>query len=124
VRTLPAVNEGLQDLARQRAGVTSTGIGAAFEQEVTPPDLDGVRCRFFVSDGASVTAVDAEIARGDAILESEISVLAWQRALERHAGRFPADTRLLALSGAGQIELRGDDFRDADFDPADSGLAP
>src|SRR5256885_8038064 len=113
----------LDAVAAARAGVTSTGIGAHFDRNISPPDLDGIRWRLYVSDGRDGGIVEAQLADSEPIAAYVIPVLALQRVIERYAAKFPRESRLRALLAAGRIVLRTDHFRDSDFEPADSHLA-
>lgn len=108
--------EALKEQARRRATRTGTGIGVAFDRQVGPPDLDGVRWRLWASDGTSVGSLEAQISGSEQILTNEIPVLALERVVERHAGRFPTEDRLASLLKEDWIQIRSDDFRDQDFE--------
>jgi hypothetical protein len=108
--------KALKEQARKRAGSTGTGIGAAFERDVGPPDLDGFRWRFWVSDGTRAGSLEAQISGSEPILHDEIPVAALERVVERQAGRFPTEDRLSELLSQERIQIRSDDFRDQDFE--------
>lgn len=109
--------------AAARAHVTTTGIGAAFDRDISPNDLDGYRWRLYVSDGRETGSIEADLARSQLIAGYVIPVLTLQRVIERYAGSFPRETRLRALVAAKRIVLRDDHFRDSDFDSASDPLA-
>jgi hypothetical protein len=117
------MDRAFQERARARAAVTSSGIGAAFERNTSPPDLDGVQWRIWISDGQGVGAIDTELSASEQIFGYEIPVLTLQRVVERRAGDFPRESRLRDLLDAGRMQLRSGDFREADFEPGDSWLA-
>lgn len=112
-----------QRRAAARAQITATGIGAAFEREIGPPDLDGTRWRVWLSNGTDAGPVEVELSKTQQTATGRISVMALQRACERRAGGFPRETRLREMLAEGRLRLRSDDFRDSDFEPADSWLA-
>lgn len=115
---------GLERKACARADVTSTGIGFAFDHEVTGAGDDAIRLRLMAGDGNNALEIETRIAKSEQKIFWEIPVLALQRALERYAGRFPIESRLEDLGEATPIYLTSEDFRDSDFEPADSWLAP
>lgn len=115
---------GLEKRARNRAGVTSTGIGVAFDHAITQPGDDALRWLLVASDGNRTAPIEARISRSEQTVSWVIPTLTIQRVLERYAGRFAAESRLDDLVAATPIYLRDQDFRDSDFDPADSALAP
>jgi hypothetical protein len=103
--------------AKQRAAISGTGIGASFEQNVTPPDQDGWRCRMIVSDGDNTGEVDVNLSGSERLYGYEIPVIAVMRVLERRAGNYPVEQRLELLLQQRQLILGSDDFRDSDFEP-------
>lgn len=106
----------LANLATKRAALSPTGIGAYFDRCVTPPDLDGWRCRMVVADGVGAAEVDINLAGSERLYAYEIPMVALIRVTERRAGNFPAESRLKSMALERQIMLRSDDFRDSDFD--------
>lgn len=111
--------------ARERAAVTTTGIGVAFERRVDEPGEDGYRWLLWASDGKEAATLEAAVSRTQAIaLDSEIPVLALQRVIERIAGNFPAEKRLAALVATSPLQLRSGHFKDRDFEFATGPLSP
>lgn len=107
--------EHLATLAKHRAALSPTGIGAYFDRNVTPPDLDGWRCRMVVADQVRAAEVEVNLAGSERLYAYEIPMMALIRVTERVAGNFPVDTRLKEMALQRQIVLRSDDFRDSDF---------
>jgi hypothetical protein len=116
------VDQALIDQAKRRAAGSATGIGASFDRDITPPDLDGHRWRLIVSDGVDAGQLAAELSRSQSIAESSIPVLTLMRVVERRAGGFPRESRLEDLLAAERLVLRSDHFRDRDFEPGASWL--
>jgi hypothetical protein len=110
------MNQHLAALATKRAALSPTGIGAYFDRNVTPRDLDGWRCRMVVADGAGAAQVDVNLAGSEHLYAYEIPVMALIRVTERRAGSFPVDSRLKSMALQKQIMLRSDDFRASDFE--------
>lgn len=105
--------------------MTETGIGVAFERQIQCSGEDGYRWRLWASDGVSVAPFEAGISKTESAgVGGGIPVVALQRALERIAGEFPAETRLADLLAAAPIQLRHSDFRDRDFEAAADPLDP
>src|ERR687883_114479 len=69
--SLAGMDRAFQERARARAAVTSSGIGAAFERNTSPPDLDGVQWRIWISDGQGVGAIDTELSASEQIFGYE-----------------------------------------------------
>jgi hypothetical protein len=78
-----------------------------FIADVTPPDLDGVRWRFFVTDGVTTGEIEAGIAgsnggeRGMAVDEREL-----EHRVERQTLGFPVETRMRDLLAGSPMTLR------------------
>lgn len=109
--------DSLQERARRRATTSGTGIGAAFERDVSPNDLDGTRWLMRVSDGKSDARLEVQVSGSEPILDWEIPVLTVERVVERIAGRFRAECRLDEMAAQKRISLHSDDFPDQDFAP-------
>ena len=101
-----------EQVIRKFAAGAPYGIAAVLVGECGPPDLDGNRWRFVVTDGTTVAEVDADLSgtqggrRGQTI---EPAML--ERAVEVRSGAFPADVRLTELLARSPLLLRADDLR-------------
>lgn len=103
--------------AARRATESPTGVGAAFDHNVTLPDLDGIGWQMAISDGTEGGEIHVQIAGSELITAYEIPVVALLRVVERRAGRFARETRVTDMLAAAPVRLTSDDFRHADFEP-------
>ena len=103
--------------AERRARDSPTGVGAVFDRDSSPRDLDGFCWQMVVSDGERGGVINARISGTQAITKYVISVIALQRVVERRAGFFPVESRIEDLLAVGSLVLRSEDFCDSDFEP-------
>jgi hypothetical protein len=99
-------------IGKLQRGETIYDVAAVFIAESTKPDLDGASWSVYVTDGnVGGVMVEAMVARtyggarGMAVDPAKI-----ERAIERRAGHFPAETRLRDLAASTWVQI---DYTDA-----------
>jgi hypothetical protein len=99
-------------IQRLASGDTPYGVAAVLVGECGPPDLDGNRWRFRVTDGSTVADIEAQLSGTEGGQRGQrISPDVLERTVERRAGNFAVDGRLAALVERSPLTLRSDDLR-------------
>lgn len=101
----PTVRRMLEKLRSEEGGY---GIAAGLIGDISANDLDGVRWRLAVTDGNRVDSVDAVLsATNGGRRGMPVSAGTLERRIERFAGRFPVESRLVDLVAATPIVIDG-----------------
>ena len=99
-------------LGKIQQGNVPYNIAAAFQADVSPPDLDGARWLLVVTDGTTSDDLHAQLSGsegGSPGMQIDTGVV--ERAVEERAGSFDVRTRLADMVAASPLTLRADDLR-------------